>query len=85
MVRPSGFGDILTQRFYYSTSIRSKDPKTEKRFNEWLAGLIDGPEGALTIAKNSNSSGLEITMDLRDEHCLYLVKQKFGGWLRNKT
>lgn len=46
-------------------------------FNEWLAGLIDG-DGCFQLSKKGYAS-LEIVMELRDKHCLYQVKQKFGG------
>jgi hypothetical protein len=72
-----------SQKLNYSTSLKNKN-KEEKRFNEWLSGLIDG-DGYFYNAKNSNSSGLEITMDLRDERCLYLIKQKFGGSIKLRS
>jgi len=46
-------------------------------FNEWLAGLIDG-DGCFQLSKKGYAS-LEIVMELRDKHCLYQIKQKFGG------
>nr|YP_009722388.1 hypothetical protein [Morchella importuna]QGN66790.1 hypothetical protein [Morchella importuna] len=46
-------------------------------FNEWLAGLIDG-DGCFQLSKKGYSS-LEIVMELRDKHCLYQIKDKFGG------
>lgn len=48
-----------------------------KKFNEWLAGLIDG-DGCFQLSKKGYAS-LEIVMELRDKHCLYQVKDKFGG------
>jgi hypothetical protein len=48
-----------------------------RRFNEWLAGLIDG-DGCFLLSKKGHAS-LEIVMDLRDKHCLYQIKQVFGG------
>lgn len=48
-----------------------------KAFNEWLAGLIDG-DGCFQLSKKGYAS-LDIVMELRDKHCLYQVKQKFGG------
>lgn len=48
-----------------------------KAFNEWLAGLIDG-DGCFQLSKKGYSS-LEIVMELRDKHCLYQIKDKFGG------
>lgn len=47
------------------------------KFNEWLAGLIDG-DGCFQLSKKGYAS-LEIVMELRDKHCLYLVKQLYGG------
>ena len=47
------------------------------RFNEWLAGLIDG-DGCFQLSKKGYAS-LDIVMELRDKHCLYQIKQKFGG------
>jgi len=48
-----------------------------ERFIEWLAGLIDG-DGCFLLSKKGYAS-LEIVMDIRDQHCLYQIKQKFGG------
>lgn len=67
----------------YSTSTKDRK-KAEKRFNEWLAGLIDG-EGNFYLSKLGGSTGLEITMDLRDEHCLYIIKQKYGGSVKLRS
>jgi hypothetical protein len=47
------------------------------KFNEWLAGLIDG-DGCFQLSKKGYAS-LEIVMQLRDKRCLYLIKQKYGG------
>lgn len=55
----------------------------EKKFNEWLAGLIDG-DGCFQLSKKGYAS-LEITMEIRDKNCLYLVKQKFGGSIKIKS
>jgi hypothetical protein len=48
-----------------------------RRFNEWLGGLIDG-DGCFLLSKKGYAS-LEIVMELRDKHCLYQIKQVFGG------
>ena len=53
------------------------DANSQSAFNEWLAGLIDG-DGCFQLSKKGFAS-LEIVMELRDKHCLYQVKQKFGG------
>lgn len=52
-------------------------------FNEWLAGLIDG-HGSFQLSKKEYTS-LEIVMDIRDKHCLYLIKHKFGGSIKLKS
>jgi ubiquinol-cytochrome c reductase cytochrome b subunit len=49
----------------------------ETKWNEWLAGVIDG-DGYLAIQKN-NVAICEITMPLNDEHLLIQIKQKLGG------
>ena len=50
---------------------------SDERFYEWLAGFIDG-DGCFLLSKKGYAS-LEITIQLRDKKCLYLIKQKFGG------
>lgn len=65
-----------------SNSDKSKDNSIHSvggnnKFNEWLAGLIDG-DGCFQLSKKGYAS-LEIVMELRDKHCLYQIKQKFGG------
>lgn len=52
-------------------------------FNEWLAGVIDG-DGCFQLSKKGYAC-LEITMDIRDKHCLYQIKQKFGGSIKVKA
>jgi len=49
----------------------------DKRFYEWLAGVIDG-DGCFSLSKKGYAS-LEITTQLRDKKMLYLIKQYFGG------
>ena len=61
-----------------STSILFK--QIEK---EWLAGLIDG-DGCFTLSKKGYAA-LEITMDLRDSHTLYFIKQKLGGSIKLRS
>jgi len=57
--------------------------KIEKKLNldtnylNWLAGLIDG-DGCFTLSKKGYGA-LEITMEDRDIRCLYLIKDIFGG------
>ena len=47
------------------------------KFNEWLAGVIDG-DGCFQVSKKGYAS-LEIVTQLRDKRILYLIKQKYGG------
>ena len=49
----------------------------DDKFNEWLAGIIDG-DGCFLLSKKGYAS-LEIVTQLRDKRCLYLIKQKYGG------
>jgi hypothetical protein len=56
-----------------STTIKPED----KKFNQWLAGLIDG-DGCFQLSKKGYAS-LEIVSHIRDKNCLYQIKQKFGG------
>jgi hypothetical protein len=65
----------------FSTSIVNSNK--EKKFSEWLAGLIDG-DGCFQLSKKGYAS-LEITMETRDKHCLYLIKQKLGGSVKLKS
>ena len=60
-----------------------KHSDNNKAFNEWLAGLIDG-DGCFQLSKKGYAS-LEIVMELRDKHCLYIIKQKFGGSVKLKA
>lgn len=50
------------------------------KFNEWLAGLIDG-DGCFNLSKKDYAS-LEITLDVRDKSCLFEIKDKFGGSIK---
>lgn len=51
--------------------------------NEWLAGLIDG-DGSFQLSKKGYAS-LEITMDIRDEHALQIVKNIYGGSIKLRS
>ena len=54
--------------------------KKKKNWNEWLAGLIDG-NGYFHLTKKGYAS-LEITMDIRYEHALQIVKNVYGGSIK---
>jgi len=70
---------LLTRSFHSGRASKSID----NSFNEWLAGLIDG-DGCFLLRKNGYAS-LEIVMELRDQHCLYKIKQVFGGSIQLRT
>lgn len=52
-------------------------------FHQWLAGVIDGA-GCFQFSKKGYAS-LEIVMETRDKHCLYQIKQKFGGSVKLRS
>jgi hypothetical protein len=52
-------------------------------FNEWLAGLIDG-DGCFLLSKKGYAS-LEITMDIRDERALQIIKNVYGGSIKLRS
>ena len=54
-----------------------------KKWNEWLAGLIDG-DGCFLLSKKGYAS-LEITMDLKNEHCLQIIKNIYGGSIKLRS
>jgi hypothetical protein len=45
--------------------------------------LIDG-DGYFGLSK-AGYACLEIVMDIRDKHCLYQIKEKFGGSIKIKS
>lgn len=58
-------------------------PLVELKFKQWLAGLIDG-DGSFLLTKKGYAS-LEITMDIRDEHALQIVKNVYGGSIKLRS
>lgn len=65
-------------------NLKSNTLKPEdKRFNQWLAGLIDGG-GCFLLSKKGYAS-LEIVAHIRDKNFLYQIKQKFGGAVKLRT
>lgn len=54
-----------------------------EKFNEWLAGVIDG-DGCLLVSKEGYGS-CEITMDINDYHTLTLIKEKLGGSVKLRS
>jgi ubiquinol-cytochrome c reductase cytochrome b subunit len=68
----------------YLVGISETTRKTSSnKFDEWLAGLIDG-DGYLAVSKQGYTS-CEITVALEDEKALLQIKQKFGGSVKLRS
>jgi hypothetical protein len=66
---------------FYRTKVNHPTPtKNDQKWNQWLAGLIDG-DGSFYLTKKGYAS-LEITMDIRDEHALQIIKNVYGGSIK---
>ena len=78
--------DIENLKPFITTTLKLKfnilKPE-DKRFNQWLAGLIDGDE-CFQLSKKGYAS-LEIVAHIRDKNYLYQIKQKFGGAVKLRT
>lgn len=61
----------------------SHNDKENIIWKEWLGGLIDG-DGNLSLSKKGYAS-LEITMDVRDEHALQIIKNVYGGSIKLRS
>ena len=57
--------------------------KKEKKFNEWLAGLIDG-DGSLGITQGKYTN-CEITVGIEDEKMLVQIQDKLGGSVKLRS
>lgn len=68
---------IRFNRFIHSNN------NSDKSWNEWLGGLIDG-DGCFLLSKKGYAS-LEITMDIRDEHALQIIKNMYGGSIKLRS
>jgi len=66
-----------------SSSSKAGGAPEDNKFNQWLAGLIDG-DGCFQLSKKGYAS-LEIVAHIRDKNCLYQIKQKFGGAVKLRT
>lgn len=70
---------LLSNKRYLSHS----NKENNKKFNQWLAGLIDG-DGSFLLSKKGYAS-LEITMNIRDSLCLYKIKNIYGGSIKIRS
>ena len=70
-------------RHSFSSNAAGKTCSKKKIFCEWLAGLIDG-DGSFLLTKKGYAS-FELTMDIRDEHCLNIIKNKYGGSIKLRS
>jgi Cytochrome C and Quinol oxidase polypeptide I/LAGLIDADG endonuclease len=70
---------LLNKRSIHNLNNSDKDLKLK----QWLAGLIDG-DGYFTLSKKGYA-GLEITMDIRDERALQIVKNVYGGSIKLRS
>jgi hypothetical protein len=64
-------------------SNNNNNNNNDNKWNQWLAGLIDG-DGSFLLTKKGYAS-LEITMDIRDEHALQIVKNVYGGSIKLRS
>nr|YP_009444479.1 hypothetical protein [Naumovozyma dairenensis]APD15102.1 hypothetical protein [Naumovozyma dairenensis] len=71
---------LLNSCMNYTTSTFNNE---DIKFNQWLAGLIDG-DGYFGINKN-NSISCEIIMALEDEPMLTEIQNKFGGSIKLRS
>jgi hypothetical protein len=80
----SSFASHGGRKFSYSTYAHLNEKhNTDIIFNQWLAGLIDG-SGCFKVTKKGYAS-LEIVLKMTDKHCLYQIKQKFGGSVKLRS
>lgn len=56
---------------------------SDNKFNEWLAGLIDG-DGCFGVV-NKKYTNCEITVGLEDEKMLRQIQDRFGGLIRLRS
>lgn len=62
-------------------NITEKTKKSDLKWNQWFAGLIDG-DGCFYISKQPS---LEITVACEDEYMLQKVKNRIGGTLKMRA
>lgn len=80
-LRTLSFDPFLIEERAFSSI--GQDRKEDKKFYQWLAGLIDGG-GCFQLSKKGYAS-LEIVAHIRDKNCLYQIKHKFGGSIKERA
>lgn len=74
---------LLLNKVFFIGKKNYNTKKNDTKFNQWLAGLIDG-DGSFILSKKGYAS-LEITMDIRDSLCLHKIKNKYGGSIKIRS
>lgn len=70
----------LYKRYFTTNFLKIKK---DQKFNEWLAGLIDG-DGYFGLVDNKYPV-CEITVGIEDEKMLYQIQNKFGGSIKKRS
>ena len=83
IVSPFSFRSLTTLPAYGDLVYKKDKKKGDQKWEQWLAGLIDG-DGSFLLSKKGYAS-LEITMDIRDEHALQIVKNVYGGSIKLRS
>ena len=83
IVSPFSFRSLTTLPAYGDLVYKKDKKKGDQKWEQWLAGLIDG-DGSFLLSKKGYAS-LEIIMDIRDEHALQIVKNAYGGSIKLRS
>lgn len=75
--------NLSTSSFYFAKQRDIVNNGLNHNWNQWVAGLIDG-DGCFLLTKKGYAS-LEITMDIRDEHALQIIKNVYGGSIKLRS
>lgn len=74
---------VCPQSYVSFCSFLIAHKRSQRCFDEWLAGLIDA-DGSLLISKDGYCS-CEITVELRDEPLLVYIQNKLGGSVKPRA
>ena len=67
----------------FSTNNTESKHVPNQKFNEWIAGVIDG-DGCFQLSQKGYAS-LDIVIETRDKACLYKIKNAFGGSIKLRS